>query len=206
MIRLNRDSKAAIVRNAVEKAGINTRGGALTKHRANWAEAVRLDALGGKAVEKRIKLLEKRFEKALADLPDGVRADELFRTDYDIMVNVAGLSFRAHFNGMRSHGGDDHIYRVTPASHTLKPKSPLVAEFHAIEQEQAGIDDAIDAIRAKVHGTLSRFNTVAQLLKAWPEAKELLPADIGAVVKAAQLPAVQTKDLNKLIGLPSESA
>lgn len=44
------------------------------------------------------------------------------------------------------------------------------------------------------------FNTDNQLLKVWPEAAELMPKE----TKKVQLPAVQTADLNALIGLPSE--
>lgn len=198
MTRLNRRIKDDIIANAVIKAGVPEKKKALIKRRADWVENVRLAAIGGKEVDKKIQSIKKRFE----ELPKGIIESGVFRTDYDIYLNVAGARFRAYFNGKDNYQGDQ-VHKITPAGFTIKADDPLAKEFTAIEKEEGAISEEESTIRVNVEGALSEVTTVKKLLEAWPEVKELLPSDLSPVKK--QLPAVKSSDINKLIGLPSEA-
>lgn len=201
MTRLNRRIKDDIIDNAVIKAGIPGRKEALITRRAEWAERVRIAAIGGEEMDKKIQSIKKRFENAVKEVPDSVLENTVFRTDYDIYLNVAGARFRAYFNGKGYYRGDQ-VYRITPADFTIKADDPLAKEFSDIEAEESAISEEESTIRVNVEGALSEVTTVKKLLEVWPEVKELLPSDLSPVKK--QLPAVKSSDLNKLIGLPSE--
>lgn len=202
MTRLNRRIKDDIISNAVIKAGIPEKKKALIKRRADWVENVRLAAIGGKEVDKKIQAIKKRFEKAVEELPKGIIESDVFRTDYDIYLNVAGARFRAYFNGKDNYRGDQ-VHKITPADFTIKADDPLAKEFTAIEAEEGAISEEESTIRVNVEGALSEVTTLKKLMEVWPEVKELLPSDLSPVKK--QLPAVKSEDLNKLIGLPSEA-
>jgi hypothetical protein len=201
MTRLNRRIKDDIIDNAVIKAGIPGRKEALITRRAEWAERVRIAAIGGEEMDKKIQSIKKRFENAVKEVPDSVLENKVFRTDFDIYLNVAGARFRAYFNGKGNYRGDQ-VYRITPDDFTIKADDPLAKEFSDIEAEESAISEEESTIRVNVEGALSEVTTVKKLLEVWPEVKELLPSDLSPVKK--QLPAVKSSDLNKLIGLPSE--
>ena len=203
MTRLNNRIKQDIVENALKKAGIDDKEKALKERRANWAEAVRIQAVGGKDMDRKLTALEKRFKKALEGVPESVcTGSRPFYRDDDIRVNVGGLRYRAYFSGLSHYNYEKRVTKRTPHDHTLEVGDPLIGEFNDIENTANGIDEASSKIRANVFGALSKVGTLKRLLETWPEAKELLPTDLSPVT--SQLPAVCTEDLNAMIGLPSE--
>lgn len=202
MTRLNNRIKEQIVDNAIIKAGIIEKKASLRERRATWLEAVRIKAIGGEEVEAKIKAAEKKIKSALKGLPEDIVNGGVFRTDYDIYLNVAGCSFRAYFNGGSNYRGDQ-VHRITPTRYTIQQGDPLVDEFHAIESVKNELNDQETNVRANVMGALSKVGSIKKLLEMWPEAKELLPEDLSPVKK--QLPAVKTEDLNAMIGLPTEA-
>lgn len=202
MTRLNNRIKEQIVDNAVVKAGLVEKKAALRERRAVWLESVRIQSIGGEEVEAKIKSAETKIKSALKGVPEEILNGGVFRTDYDIYLNVAGCSFRAYFNGGSNYHGDQ-VHRVTPTRHTIQQGDPLVEEFHAIEAVDRELTDQEQTVRANVAGAVSKVGSVKKLLEMWPEAKELLPEDLSPVKK--QLPAVKTEDLNAMIGLPTEA-
>lgn len=205
MTRLNNRIKEEIVEKALIKAGIPDKKKAIRKRRAAWAEAVRIAAIGGAEMEKKIKSINRRFKKAMSEFPeDLISRESLFRTDHHIYMNVGGCQAYAQFNGTTSGWPrNNRVYKVSPAKFTLEADAPLAVEFRAIEAEEKDVDEEESNLRANVIGALSKVGSVKRLLDMWPEAKELLPSDLSPV--KAQLPAVRTEDLNAMIGLPSEA-
>jgi len=203
MTRINADIRDSIVANAIEKSGITAEFERLKKRRADWAEAVRVESLGGQEARAKINKAYALAEKHYAKIPDNIKSHgSLLRTDYDIYVNVAGASICAQFSGELTDVSKNRVMKVAPHRHTLKADNPLVDEFHAIEKLAGELKEKRETIRANVDATVRKFTTIKKLLEAWPEAKELLPSDIGTA--KAQLPAVQAADLNNMIGLPTD--
>ena len=203
MTTLNKRIKEDIVENAVIKAGIYKRKEKLIKRRAKWVEQVRLKALGGKDNEKRIKLLEKRFNKAIENAPKNIKEIIEFNVtqDNDIFLNIAGCRFHAYFNGEENYTTQhEQIYKITPNDFVIKPGDKLEKEFHAIEAEQESIHEEKREIQQKVNSALIGYRTLEKLVKSWPEVKKILPEDLSSLV-TTNLPAIQTEDLNNLIGL-----
>lgn len=203
MTRLNNCIKEQIVGNAIVKAGIIKKKDALRERRAAWVESVRIQAIGGEEVEAKIKAAEKKIKSALKDIPESLISGSVFRTDYDIYLNVAGCTTYGYFHGGNNRRNGEAVHKVTPSSYTIKQGDPLADEFHSIEKADSEVKDEERNVRANVMGALSKVGSVKRLLEMWPEAKELLPEDLSPV--KAQLPAVKTEDLNAMIGLPTEA-
>ncbi|ECE2446247.1 hypothetical protein B4Q49_24815, partial [Salmonella enterica] len=97
---LNKSIKEKIIDNALAKAGIPQRKKALRDARADWAERVRLAAIGGPEAESEVLKTEKKIAALIAKLPEELRANYTFvRYDSNIYLNLAGSRVRAYFNG-----------------------------------------------------------------------------------------------------------
>lgn len=202
-MKLTNAIRDVIVHNAVAKSGLNDVRDVIVKQRAEWAEKVRLEAIGGTEVEKELEELRNKYIKLRDSVPEKVIMNDgaIIRRDYDLLVNVAGISFRVYFHGGLSYSYDELVNKITPMEHTLLADNPLVAEFHEIHNKQVEYDDKLSTLMNSVRATVQKVTTVKKLLEVWPEAKELIPEEVEKQVK--QLPAIKTEDLNKMIGLPS---
>ncbi|ENZ1877623.1 Nmad5 family putative nucleotide modification protein, partial [Salmonella enterica] len=134
---LNKSIKEKIVDNALAKAGIPQRKKALRDARADWAERVRLAAIGGPETESEVLKTEKKIAALIAKLPEELRTNYTFvRYDSDIYLNLAGSRVRAYFNGnYRAHeqGEPDPIRKIAPCEYTLLADDPLVTEFYSFD-------------------------------------------------------------------------
>ena len=192
MTKMTQSLRDDIVHKACEKAGIIKRGADLHNRRAAWAEAIRIDSLGGKSEE--LEKLQARFMKILKDVPEEFRGcGELVYTRSYLMLNCAGMRIRVNeWEGCKP----------AKREHVITADHPLAVEFEKIIAEEASLEKDRDTLRSQVKAAVAGFTTVAKLLKAWPEARELLPSKMDEA--KPQLPAVQVADLNKLVGLPSD--
>ena len=202
-MKLTNAIRDVIVHNAVAKSGLNDVRDAIVKQRAEWAEKVRLEAIGGVEEEKRLAGINNQYKSLCELVPKSLRMSgrPLVMTDTDIYVNVAGISFYAYFNGQLNGFTGESVRKISPAKTTLLADNPLVAEFHEIHNKQAEYDDKLSTLMNSVRAAVQKVTTVKKLLEVWPEAKELIPEEVEKQVK--QLPAIKTEDLNKMIGLPS---
>ncbi|HIB1552580.1 TPA: Nmad5 family putative nucleotide modification protein [Salmonella enterica subsp. enterica serovar Muenchen] len=202
---LNKAVKEIIVDNALAKSGIPQRKKALRAARADWAERVRLKAIGGPEAEAEVLKTEKKIAALIAKVPKELRTDNMMiRTRADIYLNLAGSRVSAYFNGnYRGYesGSPEHICKVTPYEYTLLADDPLVTEFYGFDALYREIKSDEADIRQNVTAALDKARTVKRLLEQWPEAKELLPAE-NAIVPLP--PAIRREALNEMIGLPSE--
>ncbi|WP_419058994.1 Nmad5 family putative nucleotide modification protein [Kluyvera georgiana] len=197
--------KDQIIRNALTKAGIPKRKAALRAARVEWAERVRLAALGGIEAEAEIRKSLKKIEALASKLPESLKtANGIIRTDSDIYLNLAGARVNVYFNGnYRAHepNSPEHVRKISPYEFTLLADDPLVTEFYGFDALLKQIKSDEADIRQNVSAALSKVRTVKRLLEEWPEAKELLPADAPAVPLP---PAIRRETLNEMIGLPSD--
>ncbi|WP_323932655.1 Nmad5 family putative nucleotide modification protein [Aeromonas hydrophila] len=199
-MKLTNQIKQQIVAAAIAKAGIPAEEEALRLHRAAWAEACRIDALGGKQAAKQVDKVIEEVERIRSSLPEKLSTENnVVRHGHYIYLNLAGITVLAYFSGMVSDKGQ-RVTRPTIYCHTLLADHPLVSTFHALAQEQDELNQRRNHLHAHVTAALANIHSDTKLLKIWPEAAELLPAE----VKKVQLPALPTADLNALIGLPSE--
>ncbi|EHW1390728.1 hypothetical protein K1J91_004222 [Salmonella enterica] len=202
---LNKAVKEIIVDNALAKAGIPQRKKALRAARVDWAERVRLKAIGGPEAEAEVLKTEKKIAALIAKLPEELRTDNMIiRTRADIYLNLAGSRVCAYFNGNYKgyeSGSPEHICKVTPYEYTLLADDPLVTEFYGFDALYREIKSDEADIRQNVTAALDKARTVKRLLEQWPEAKELLPAENATVPLP---PAIRREALNEMIGLPSE--
>ena len=200
--------KTQIINNALEKAGIPKRKSALRAARVEWAERVRLAAIGG--VEKEAEILKilkiiKKIETLVSKLPEALKtANNIIRKECYMCLNLAGSRVTVYFNGnYRGYesGSPDHIHKIAPGEFTLLANDPLVTEFYGFDALYEQIQSEESDIRQNVSAALSKVRTVKRLLEEWPEAKELLPADAPS---APLPPAIRRETLNEMIGLPSD--
>lgn len=202
-MKLTNAIREVIVNNAVAKSGLNDVRDAIVKQRAEWANKVRLEAIGGVEEEQKLADVNNQYELLCESVPKSLRLSGRppVVTDTDIYVNVAGVSFCAYFSGQLNSYTGENVRKISPAKTTLLADNPLVAEFHEIHNKQAEYDDKLSTLINCVRAAVQKVTTVKKLLEVWPESKELIPEEVEKQVK--QLPAIKTEDLNKMIGLPS---
>lgn len=203
MTRITKDLTAAIVQNALEKAGIN-------KRRAEWREAfqalleaARVEHCGGPEKLAEAEAIYAEHLALVKRVPDGFlwSASNPVNSDSYANVSFGGMACRANY---LDENGDSQL-RIRPRNRLHLPADhPLTAEFERLHALTKTIDDNAETIEENVRGALSKFTTIKRLLEAWPEAAELLPEQQAK--KANTLPAVPVDTLNALIGLPTESA
>lgn len=188
-MNLSKQLKQRIVEAAIARAQIPDRRQLLGRRRAKWADNVRLDAIGGKDVERKINAAKTRIEKTLSQLPECVLKDGgPFRTDYDIYVKVGNRQTRARFGPT-----DAKIYRITPYSHTLTGGGPLAKELATMEKDLEALNLEEDELRASIMSICDGVRTVEQLREKWPEVDKLLadaaalPAGVAALNKSLNL-------------------
>ncbi|WP_250952097.1 Nmad5 family putative nucleotide modification protein [Escherichia coli] len=173
--------KTQIINNALEKAGIPKRKSALRAARVEWAERVRLAAIGGVEKEAEILKIIKKIETLVSKFPEALKtANNIIRKECYMCLNLAGSRVTVYFNGnYRGYesGSPDHIHKIAPGEFTLLANDPLVTEFYGFDALYEQIQSDESDIRQNVSAALSKVRTVKRLLEEWPEAKELLPAD-----------------------------
>lgn len=196
--RLNNWMREKIIENALEKSGLNRQEEQYNADRKVWANAVADESLGGAQAVALILETEKKVaklaEKLKSQIPNlKVCTPQIVSRASSIMANIAGCKVRvAEWEGLR------------PACEvTLTADHPLAIQFFELERRHSDLTEKRCTLKANVKAVVDSVATVASLLRAWPEAAELLPKDAAP---ASQLPAVQAADLNKLIGLPSGTA
>lgn len=202
MAQANRITKAlieSIVKNAIEKSGINSDLGNINKDRYALAEALRIESLGGKEEAARIESIDAAIKIKLKGLPGGLMpsGEAVLRRDYEMYrCNLGGRRVRMPYTEDREE------HRICPSDITLTGDHPLVIEFDRICGAEADIIKRRDDMASQVRASVSQFTTVKKLVEAWPEVIELLPSETAT--QQTPLPVVQVSDLNSMIGLPSD--
>lgn len=199
--RLNTHLRARIIDNALAKAGIDAAQAAVDADFNAWADDLRLFLNG--VPDSALIAAEKKALKAAKEIPEHLlgSAPTLLRRNNYFAVNLAGANLQP---SLYDAAGKQES-RIVPRNRlSVLADNPLVQRFYDIEARKKEIADKRTALRAQVKAAIASVTTVASLLKTWPEAKELLPANLEEA--KSQLPALAVVDLNALIGLPTEQA
>jgi len=197
MTRLTNTLRDKIVANAMAKTPLAAEKDALQQDKYTLAEAFRIASLGGPEEAARLKRINAKLEKDIAAIPDALRNTFApMRHDYEMeRMNLGGLRVNLPY----AAGTADR--RICPTGAVFEGDHPLVLQFHELTNRGADIEKRSSDLRIQVNAVLDSCTTVKKLLDVWPEAKELLPTDVEEA--RPQLPAVQTAELNALIGLPT---
>jgi archaellum component FlaC len=203
---LTKDIKNQIVKNALTKAGIFEKEEQLYKDRADWAEKVRIEAIGGENMDSGINDIISEIKALANKIPETIRIDEfpIYKASY-MEINLAGISVLVFYNGdvNTRFSNRTRVFKITPKNKSvILADNPLVNEFYELENRYKELQNQREDITNNVEAALSKVRTIKRLLVEWPEAAELLPK---STAKAASVPAVRREELNSLIGLPSEA-
>ena len=206
MTRLNVKMRKDMANKAVEVAGVPAELAVLVKRRAALAEAIRVDSLGGLEGIATITGLRSSLETTAQNpLLKNVSGFEVTPATkgYELYhINLGGMRVTLQYNGEVSEHAEKRLCKSpVPRKVTYDAESEFTAEFLAIESEYKDLTNKREGLLSQVLATLNQFTTVKNLLAAWPEAVELLPAVVPE--SSTQLPVVQVKDLNCLLGLPT---
>jgi hypothetical protein len=203
MSRLNKAVREGIINNALNAAGVITRGEKLIERRAKLADDVRIFARGGvDQMEKDAKAFAK-IKKLIGDGVKGYSVDCEAIKDYEIYCNFAGRQIGLHFNGMPHYERELIVYK-SPTISGLVPitaENPLNAEFDAVELEQRTIDDLTLTVKAEVGAMVNSVTTIKKLIEIWPEVVALLPAEERSQSTAL---VADVNRLNTMLDLPKE--
>lgn len=209
MARLNKQVKSQIIENALIKAGVLDKQENINKLRADLAESVRVYACGGKEAIKLTEKLAEQIKLAEGKIPNGVCVAGNFqlRSAFSVPAAFGGMRTTLYYSGKTN---DKDRVRKSPAPYQYGNSINFAADhkftdqFKKIEKMQSDLDDLASSIRTNVSALVSSVNTDSQLIKAWPESKELLPEEISKPV--VNLPSADVKSLNEMIGIPSEES
>ncbi|MBD2803468.1 hypothetical protein ID855_01815 [Xenorhabdus sp. ZM] len=202
---LTKEIKSLIVKNALAKAGIFEKEDKLFQDRADWAEKIRIEAIGGENMEQGVQDILSEIKKLATKIPEPLRIKAMpIREEICIRLNLAGSRVYAYFNGalerFKYPDSRKHITKITLEHTTLLADNPLVNEFYELEKRYGELKSQRNDITNNVEAALLKVRSVKRLLEEWPEAAELLPKEMN---KAAPVPAVRREALNTLIGLPT---
>lgn len=192
MTRITKTLAEDIVDAALRKAGIPEARKALIDKEQEWAERCRIQHLGGPEKAAEYAKVNAEARRLYAQLPAGLRGfNRIANVETYARVNVAGQWARIRMSESRICSGE-----FWP----IAADDPLAQQWYDLCAEREAIDAKAESVKTQVHGVVSQFTTVAKLLAAWPEAEQLLPAEVPS--QKPTLPAVRVEDLNKALGLP----
>lgn len=194
MTKLTVSLRDDIVAAAQAKAGIDAEKTAFQTAKREWAEQVADYSLGGPEVVAQIATVQRKIDKLVGALPEHLKCHvSAVKHRTYLAANIAGCA--VHVSAWEGA-------RPAAATVVIAADHPLAVRFFELENLEKDIEDRRVELRTKVRAALNSVNTVARLLKVWPEAAELLPK---TVAPKSTLPAIPVADLNALVGLPSGS-
>lgn len=193
MTKLTTRMRDAIVKNAIEKSGINKQRADYAERRKRWAEKVADESIGGAEAVAKLAEANKKVAKIVSTLPEHLRQD--------LCVGPRAGGIVVGFGGMRAHVHEWDNHRAAKSGLLLAADHPLTKEFELLEAEDKDLTSRKDKLTCDVRAMVNSVTTVKRLLDVWPEAAELLPA---SAAPKPQLPSVNVEHLNAIIGLPTE--
>lgn len=204
MTRLTKAIKIQIINKAVEKAGVPDRYESLREARADLANRIRIDALGGQNAISDMLATAARI-KALDNDSMACRKSSFGLAKSDAMYcYLGGRPICLYFNGYMDRRRGEAVWRspVPKERPTYPAGHRFCEEFTALENSYSELEGREVSIAAEVRAMLDQFTTIKKLVAAWPEVKELLPPENASAI--VNLPAILVSDLNSLIGIPTK--
>ena len=197
MTRLTQDDRKRIITNAVNASPLKAARLALVDEGYQIADRIRIESLGGADGVKRLNKALADVDKLLEDIPDDVVRYKQVTHRKDYFYIGLGESATRQVVHLRNYEV------INGGQYNLVHTSELYRLYRDWQTREESNDRAIKAMREEIAASISGYSTRHQLLKAWPEVAELLPDNLKPRPKA-NLPALKTDRLNKLIGLPTK--
>lgn len=213
----------AMIAKALDTSGINARKKQLIEDRAAFAEDVRQYCLKQSGLtDLAIKTL---INATLKTYPAGHKVRDFLNISMDgcslkrFNVNLSGMDIYLWLDGRSSDcysynaSDDTHLTPVveaklkaeefyTPRSRYNVADQKLTDRFIAFGAAKEKIDRDQQGLENTLRATIKRFGTVETMLEAWPQAEELLPAELRPSTGLA----LSTDDLNAICGIPTGKA
>lgn len=197
IVRLSKQIKEAILKAALEKAGIFAREAAIKSRYAAWAEAVRVYFVTPE-VEQLIATA-----RAASDAVPYMFKERSFCVveKTKISVNVGGVRREIYWAGNVDYKASEYQERVSPnSSAVIATDNQLTEQLYTIDHDAKELKDEKEQLSLSLWAVLNSVSTDKRLIEVWPEAVAFIPAAERAAT--TNLPALPIAELNKLIGLP----
>ena len=203
-MRLNKEIKMTILRNAVEKSTLVNEAKALIAERALIAESLRRQFISEES-ENEIDSIYQRLDQLEKETHISLFND--YSKYYKIMVNINGFGLNVPFSGYHHNVSRNilNLYNEREVKKTIsRGNRYVITDDCGIMENEKKCDELYErycSLKTHVNAILSKCNTDNQLLKLWPESSELIPKE--QVTPSNEL-MVETDELNAMIGLPTE--
>lgn len=203
-VRLTNALREQIAKNALAKSGVITAIESLDLKRQEVARDARISAFGGKEKADKVDKQYEKLEKLEAELRSaGASLHISGNPQSSINIAISGRRLGWCSYGRTSEGKE--IFLVTPNRDLclFGAEHEITKRFDLIIDEEQKLNSRKKEIEATVWAALKSVTTLSRLVEVWPESKELIPENVDSAKVA--LPALKIEDLNRLIGLPTES-
>ena len=192
-MRITNKLRDLLVSKAIENSPLNKKEAELEKLISEQADVIRLEVIGGKETEKAIIRFFKNSEKMLESFP--IRVGGIF--------SPYGSHITINYQG-RYHPIDlGEPTKIIPFNKVvISSANEAMDRYENLLTQRDECRASIIALESNIYAVLKSVTTIKQLLKVWPDAKDLLPDPKS---KESTLPAIPIKELNKQLGLPLDT-
>ncbi|HCF8039459.1 TPA: hypothetical protein NIU56_002994 [Klebsiella pneumoniae] len=203
-VRLTNALREQIAKNALTKSGVIAAIEALDLKRHEVARDARIAAFGGQERASKVDKAYEKLEKIEAELLSaGASLHISGNPQCSINIAISGRRLGWISYGRDSEGKE--IFLVTPNRDLclFGAEHEITKRFDSLIDEEQKLNARKKEIEATVWAALKSVTTLSRLVDVWPESKELIPENIENA--RSTLPALKVEDLNRLIGLPTET-
>lgn len=204
--RLTNASRELILNAAMQKTGFPQRIAEAKTAIADLKFEMIMNFYGGSKAYGR---LEDRIETVNAKVKDLADADVYYTASmsgynyYQTQINIAGQTHKYPRRTELSNKYKDRMMLCRREERVvITADNPLVQKFYDAEAKLVELTTSLTSIQKDVKAVLDSVNTTKRLVEVWPEAAELIPADVEVV--RASVPAINFTSLNAAIGIPSK--
>lgn len=192
MQRLTNALRDVMVKNAIEKAGINAENDALLKKEIALANKILTRELAPYTQEM-LREQEQELQARYGNIKPDTRYGRWFQQSQSLTVVDTSLG-TVHY----LHLGEESL--ITPSSRINEKQYKQQLQHLANKKEK--VRRKQKELCQKTYAILNSYTSMKKLLNDWPEAKALLP-DEEAQKQTTAL-AIPRADINALIGLKQE--
>lgn len=192
-MRITNKLRDLLVSKAIKNSPLNKKRTELRELITEQADVIRLEIIGGKETEKAIIRFFENSEKMLESFP--VKVGGIF--------SPYGSYFTINYQGKRHLIDLGKPAKIIPTDNVVMPSAnEAMDRYENLLTQREECRDSIETLRTNIYAVLKSVTTIKQLLKIWPDAKDLLPTPES---KESTLPAIPIKELNKQLGLPLDT-
>ena len=193
-IRLNKDHREFIANKAKQMSPNNKQLDAHREKGKELGEKLRIEALGGHDIANKYEGVRKQLENIRNTLPDNLLS-------HTIGICLAHSIFVKNSSGGYRYGFPLPEVAVYSGRLLDAKESAYYEQIEDYIHTEEKLRKQLQEVRDTVYASIEGITTLKKLLETWPEVKELLPDELTQ--PKVSLPAMQTKKLNTMVGLPT---